>query len=499
MKRNKARLILSFFVSIVYLLCHSCQGERFNQEIEENLQLDSTVLGVSVVADSLVVPWELVWGPDNWIWVSEERGYITKVNPKTGEKRIVLKLPIGARPEGAQSMLVHPDQDKFPYVYIHYKQIKADSLRYNILERYTVQGDTLINPKVLLSFVSGKGHSGSRLAFHGKDCILWATGDQAHYEAPQDLSNPNGKVLRLDLEGKIPSDNPMPNSYVYAYGFRNMQGMVVTPDQRIYTSEHGDATEDEINLIRAGKNYGFPVIEGKSDNDVEIAFQKANGTIDPLISWTPTIAPAGLDYYDATNIPEWKNSLLLTMLKGQGLRVLKLNPQGDKIVKEELFLEKLYGRIRDICVSPEGDIYICTSNHDWNPMTSPAERDDRILRISKVDKATKTPLKANDLNPKVEGKAGEILYQKFCFSCHKDKGVGLENIYPALKNSAIVADNERLLHTVLNGAKNEEYAMPSFGFLSDKELFEIVNYLRTTINDSQESITIDEIAKARKK
>lgn len=492
-------MLVPLFLSAFYMLCHSCDNEKFSQEIDENIELDSTVLGVSIVADSLVVPWEIVWGPDNWIWVSEERGYITKVNPKTGEKRILLRLPIGPRPEGAQSMIVHPDQKNFPYIYIHYKRFKADSLRYNILERYTVQGDTLIDPKVLLEFVAGNGHTGSRLAFHGSNCLLWATGDQAQHEAPQDLNNPNGKVLRFDLDGKIPKDNPIPNSYVYAYGFRNMQGMVVTPGQKVYTSEHGDATEDEINLILPGKNYGFPIIEGKADNDIEVAFQSEHKTLDPLISWTPTIAPAGLDYYSSANIPEWNNSLLLTMLKGQGLRVLKLNHQGDKIMKEELYLEKVYGRIRDICVSPDGDIYICTSNHDWNPMTSPAERDDRILRISKVEKATKNPLKMNPLTPEVEAKSGEVLYQKFCFSCHKEKGKGLENIYPALKNSVVLADNKKLLNIVLNGATNEEYAMPSFAFLTDTELFEIIKYIKTSINDHKQSPTTKEIAKARKK
>lgn len=494
--KSKLRLLLPL---ILIICCHSCQNEKFSQEIDENIELDSTMLGVSVVADSLLVPWELVWGPDNSIWVSEERGHIIKVNPKTGEKKTVLRLPIGPRPEGAQSMIIHPDQKRYPYIYIHYKRFKADSLRYNTLARYTVQGDTLVHPKVLLEFVAGNSHTGSRLAFHGTNCILWATGDQAKYEAPQDLNNPNGKVLRFDLEGEIPTDNPIPNSLVYAYGFRNMQGMVVTPDQKIYTSEHGDATEDEINLIHPGKNYGFPVIEGKADNDVEVAFQKAHATLDPLISWTPTIAPAGLDYYHSHHIPEWNNSLLLTMLKGQGVRVLKLNDKGDKVIKEELFLEKIYGRIRDICVSPDGDVYICTSNHDWNPMTSPAERDDRILRISKVEKATKTPLKANPLEPEVKGEAGEVLYQKYCFSCHKEKGKGLENIYPALKNSTVLRENKKLLDIVLNGAMNKEYAMPSFAFLTDAELFEIINYLKTSVNDYKEHFTVEEITKSRNK
>ncbi|MDM1047895.1 PQQ-dependent sugar dehydrogenase [Sphingobacterium hotanense] len=497
MKTHLLWRVFALILSSGICACNGSQKERFSQPVEENIQLDSTILAVSIVADSLVVPWELVWGPDNWIWVSEERGHITKINPRTGDKKIVFRLPIGNRPEGAQAMLVHPDQKNFPYLYVHYKKIKEDSVRYNILERYTIEGDTLINPKVLLEFKAGRSHSGSRLAFYQNNSILWATGDQAKYDAPQDLASPDGKVLRLDLNGNIPTGNPFPNSYVYAYGFRNMQGMVVTPKDRIYTSEHGDATEDEINLIQIGRNYGFPIIEGKADNEIEIAFKNKHATVEPLISWTPTIAPAGMDYYDSDNIPEWKNSLLLTMLKGQGLRVLKLNDKGDTIVKEEMYLEKIFGRIRDICVSPEGDIYICTTNHDWNPMTSPSKRDDRILRISKVKKAVKNPLQANDLSQNVGATAGEVLYQQFCFSCHKGKGVGLKNIYPSLKNSQVILDKKRFLNLLLNGSKKGEYTMPNFRFLTDQQILEIVTYVRSSINNINDEITIQEIAKSR--
>src|SRR5690606_16567086 len=101
-----------------------------------------------------------------------------------------------------------------------------------------------------------RSHNGARLAFLGSEHVLWATGDQVEKEAPQDVNNINGKVLRFDLDGQIPEDNPIPGSYTYALGFRNMQGMIVTPKGVIYTSEHGDATEDEINRIVPGGNYG---------------------------------------------------------------------------------------------------------------------------------------------------------------------------------------------------------------------------------------------------
>ncbi|NGF56393.1 c-type cytochrome [Parapedobacter sp. SGR-10] len=493
-------LCCTLLISLLFAGCNPRVPHHFDQETEENIKLDSTVLGVSVVADSLIVPWELVWGPDDRIWVVEERGHIMRINPSTGEKRIILKLPIGARPEGAQALLVHPDQKRYPYVYVHYKKIKEDGKRYHILERYEYRRDTLLRPKVIMEQLAGKSHSGSRLAFHTPRRILWATGDQAIKGATQDPNSFHGKVLRMDLDGNIPDDNPTPGSYVYALGFRNMQGLVVTPKGQIYTSEHGDASDDEINRIVGNGNYGFPAIEGTVDNDIEREFALEHNTIAPLIAWTPTIAPAGLDYYSSMKIPEWNNALLLVMLKGQGLRVLNLNEEGDRIEKEEVFLEKMYGRIRAICVSPDGDVYISTSNHDWNPMTSPDRRDDRILRIAKVKEAVKAPIYGkNAADISAQPKTGEVLYQQYCMSCHKNKGKGLKGIYPALASSEVVKDSEELIRTLVNGKKSGDYAMPSFTFLADEDMVRVVNYVRTNFGNDYKEIDRTAVQEIREK
>lgn len=489
------------FVVLLATVMSACQSDNelaFHQEVEENIQLDTSMLGVSVIADSLIVPWELVWGPDDWIWATEERGTIMRINPRTGEQRVLLRLKIGKRPEGLQAMIVHPDLDKTPYVFVHYKRFNKDSLRYNVLERYVYKNGTLTDPKLIMEHVAGRGHTGSRLAWDGAERVLWATGDQARKETVQNLEEPYGKVLRMDLDGNIPGDNPIQGSYVYAWGFRNMQGMVVTPEGKIYISEHGDATEDEVNLVRPGGNYGFPDIEGVVDNDLEQAFAKKHGAIDPLLSWTPTIAPAGMDYYASNKIPEWNNALLLTMLKGQGLRILKLDEDGDEIVREEIFLEKRYGRIRDICVSPSGDVYIATSNHDWNPMTDPDTLDDRILRIARVESATKAPLVAKVVNQQSKVNLdGESLYQQYCFSCHKEKGKGLEGTYPALAGSSVVKDKSRFIEMVLAGKSGGDYGMPAFNFLKDQDLEKILNYVRRDLNKQPDVIAAQEIAARR--
>src|SRR5690606_10585346 len=169
--------------------------------------------------------------------------------------------------------------------------------------------------------------------------LLWATGDAQKKDSPQNIESLNGKVLRLNLDGSVPDDNPIKGSYVWAKGFRNMQGLVFSKRGYLYTSEHGDALEDEVNLIVREGNYGWPQIEGLHDTDKEKEFASANNAIEPLLSWTPTIAPAGLTFYGNKTIPEWENSLLLATLKARSLRVLKLNDEGTKIESEYIHLE----------------------------------------------------------------------------------------------------------------------------------------------------------------
>src|SRR5690606_17609261 len=254
-----------------------------------------------------------------------------------------------------------------------------------------------------------------------------ATGDAANYKNAQNDESLNGKILRLNIDGTVPENNPVEGSYVWAKGFRNMQGLVFSKRGFLYTSEHGDALEDEVNLIVKGGNYGWPNIEGIHDTEEEKKYAEKYNTTEPLLSWTPTIAPAGMTHYGSNNIPEWENSLLLTTLKARSLRVLKLNNDGTKILSENIFLENEYGRLRSVCVSPNGDIYVSTSNKDWNPYSKAVEFDDRILKISKASKITSERVSKGKLaseNNSIDNI--DQLYSIYCGSCHKDDGSGVE-------------------------------------------------------------------------
>lgn len=484
------------------IACTSTPTQHFSQPIDENLALDSTMLGISVIADNLDVPWEITWGPDNWIWITEQKGFVSRINPETGEKVALLNIEkdvwVRTTP-GLLGMVVHPNQKKFPYVFINYTT-ERDSQYFSRLVRYTYEPDTLINPKLLLEIPASGGHNGSRLALSGDNILLWATGDIAKKGYAQDSTNLNGKILRMDIDGGIPVDNPIKGSYVWAWGFRNIQGMVLTPDGKLYTSEHGDAIEDEVNLVLPLHNYGWQNIEGFHDQENEIAYAKEHHTTEPIQAWTPTIAPAGLDYYGSNEIPEWKNTLLLTTLKGKSLRVLKLSVDGKTIESDKVYLEKIYGRIRDLCVSPAGDVYISTSNRDWNTaMGPPKENDDKILRIARVLEAEKVPLTQNEFKVSATAKLnGDVLYQQFCESCHKSNGKGVGGTFPALAGSAIVNGGKPdLIKVVLNGISTEGEGMPSFKFLGDLEISKILTYIRGQWGNSASIIKEHEVLKYR--
>jgi glucose/arabinose dehydrogenase len=142
----------------------------------------------------------------------------------------------------------------------------------------------------------------------------------------------------------------------------------------LYSSEHGPSNDDEINIIEKGKNYGWPTVQGFCDGSGEQTFCTANNVREPVRNWTPTSAVSGLDYYNSDLIPQWKNSLLVATLKNTRLYQMKLDDTFTTITETNEFFTGSYGRMRDICVSPQGKVYICTSNGGNN---------DRIIEVTK--------------------------------------------------------------------------------------------------------------------
>ena len=339
---------------------------------------------VSALATNLNTIWELAWGPDNFIWMTERYGRISRVNPATGQVLPLLTLP-DVTPTGESGLLglvVRPANlptvPPFPtyWVFVVYNYTAAGSLKEKLV-RYTYTNGALSNPLVLLGNIDATtSHSGSRLLVLADGTLLMSTGDAQQQPQAQNTAALNGKILRLNLDGSIPASNPIAGSPVYTFGHRNPQGLVQLPNGRVYSSEHGPNNDDEINKIEAGRNYGWPNVEGYCDLPAELIFCAANNVREPLTTWTPTIAPAGLTYYDHPAIPGWRGSLLLAVLKSSKLTQLTLDATGLAIPSRTDFLTT-FGRLRAVCVSPDGKVYVGTSNRDGRGL--PAATDDRIL------------------------------------------------------------------------------------------------------------------------
>lgn len=477
------KYLLSFLLLIFSIFSLGFLPSKLTKSPLGNQFSDTTQ--TTVVTTNLTVPWEIAWGPDNKIWIAEQEGLISRIDPNTGKKELLLKLTDvwQLRTSGLLGMALHSDMKKFPYIFLNYT-IEKDDKKQTRLVRYTWKNDTLILPKVLMEIPAALGHNGSRITVH-KGLVYWATGDALSMVDSQNPLTPNGKILRMHIDGTVPKDNPIQGNPVWAWGFRNIQGMAFSSSGQLYTSEHGDTNDDEVNLILKNRNYGWPTVQGFAESDAESAFKKLNNTVDPLLAWTPTIGPAGLDYYSSSKIPELINSLLLVSLKGKSLRSLKLDSEGKSIIEQQVYFENKFGRIRDLCVSPAGDIYLATSNRDWNPVAGfPKPEDDRIIKISGLSKSDPQNL-LSSLPP---GSKGETLYLQYCASCHKENGMGLKGVFPSLQNSqTIVLNPKDLIKKVLMGSKGPaiidgvkyDAAMPAFAFMKDEDLLDILTYIRS--------------------
>jgi glucose/arabinose dehydrogenase len=345
-----------------------------------------TEFNTRVVTKNLKTPWEILWGPDNFIWMTERYGRVSRVNPETGEvlPLITISSVFENGERGLLGMALHPDFINNPYVYVVYDHGTTNETTKIRVERYKYTGNSLIEPFILIDDIQGWwNHNGSRLWITNDMKIFITMGDAANSPSAQNMSILNGKILRLNLDGSIPSDNPFPNSPIWSFGHRNPQGFVIA-NGIIYSSEHGANTDDEINIILKGRNYGWPNIEGYCDESSETEFCQANNVVEPILSLTPTstLAVAGLDYYPFNIISDFEHSLLLANLKASRLVRLKLDETGTKIISQKEYFVNQYGRLRDICVSPDGRVFFSTSNRDGRG--SPAADDDKIIEIKAV-------------------------------------------------------------------------------------------------------------------
>ncbi|HYJ69951.1 MAG TPA: PQQ-dependent sugar dehydrogenase [Nocardioidaceae bacterium] len=313
------------------------------------------------IATGFTSPWDIAFLPDGDALVSErDTGLIKRVTPD-GEVTTVGELPeVAPSSEGGLlGLTVHPDFETEPYVYAY---LSTDSD--NRLVRMRWDGERLGDPEVLLDDNPvGEIHDGGRLAFGPDGKLYVTTGETGNDELSQDLDSNGGKILRLEPDGDIPPDNPFPDSPVWSYGHRNVEGLAFDDSHRLWASEFGDSTWDELNLIEPGDNYGWPLREGDEGESCDC--------IDPVEQWsTDDASPSGLAYADG--------ALWMAALAGQ--RLWRIDIDGDHTIGEPNdYFTGEYGRLRAIAAAPDGSLWLATSNTDGRG--DPASDDDRILRI----------------------------------------------------------------------------------------------------------------------
>jgi aldose sugar dehydrogenase len=349
-------------------------------------------LKTRTIATGLDTPWEIIWGPDNHIWVTERFGRISRINPTTGV--ITPLLTISEVRENGEGGLLGMALDtvglnNLPNVYVAYDYTAANGNYREKIVSYQYNGTTLINPTIILDNIAAANiHNGCRLVISPDRKLFISTGDAATVSTSQNTASLNGKILRVNLNGTIPADNPIKDSPVWSWGHRNAQGLVYsTVFNQMYSSEHGQNIEDELNIIQKARNYGWVTVEGACNLAAEQTFCRDSNIVEPIAGWSPPLGVAGIDFYSHNLIPEWKNSILMASLRGARLTVIKLNANGLQAVSKTDFYTNTYGRLRDVCISPDGKVYLAVSNKDTRGLPQPD--DDKIIEISAATSAVK--------------------------------------------------------------------------------------------------------------
>lgn len=342
---------------------------------QNNITVGTTTVEVDTIYTGLDIPWEIIYGPDGFIWTTERKGIISRIDPVAKTKTVILNIVSSVyqnSESGLLGMALHPDFANTPEVFIAYTYGSFSNIKEKVV-KYTYNGTSLVNEVVLIDNIIGNTtHNGSRIAILPDNTLLFSTGDAQNQALPQDVNELNGKVLRINLDGSIPVDNPFAGNPVYTFGHRNVQGILQHPNGKVYVSEHGASTDDEFQILEASRNYGWPNVEGFCDPGGEETFCNANNVMEPLVAWTPTNAPSDMVYYENPVFPEFDGRVLMSVLKDKRIIAIQLNATGTTIVDEDHYLINQFGRLRDICVGPEMEIYLATNGASWsntNPNT----------------------------------------------------------------------------------------------------------------------------------
>ncbi len=317
---------------------------------------------LSDVATGLDVPWGVAFAPDGRVFVNEREGRVLELSPN-GSRQVVHEFAVDATGEaGLLGLAASPSfaSDGWLYAYL---TTSAD----NRVVRFRPGGP--VEP-ILTGIPKAAYHDGGIIAFAPDGMLFIGTGDARVEDRAQDLNSLAGKILRVQADGRVPADNPFPGSPVWSFGHRNVQGLAWSASGQLYATDFGPDRDDEINLIRAGGNYGWPVVTGEAGRD---------GFIDPIFVRQPSEASwSQLALLLNSSLSQWDGDLFAAGLRGQRLWRMRLGADGG-VVESEVLLVRQLGRLRGAKQAPDGSLWLWTSNRDGRG--DPRAGDDRIVRF----------------------------------------------------------------------------------------------------------------------
>ncbi|MDD9998513.1 MAG: PQQ-dependent sugar dehydrogenase [Rhodospirillaceae bacterium] len=337
---------------------------------------------IETVAENLELPWSLALLPDGSMLVAERPGRLRII--LNGE---LLEASIAGVPDvyfagqgGLFDVVPDPDFESNQTIYLSYSHGDRDANATRIL-RAVLDGNELRYQEVIFTvepYKRGALHFGGRITFLPDSSLLMPTGDGFTYrEDAQKLDTLLGKIVRIHRDGSVPNDNPFAGRddarpEIWTYGHRNPQAILFDPvSGNVYAHEHGPRGGDELNLIEPGRNYGWPAITyGRDYNYASITpYTDYPGMEQPLVDWTPSIAPAGMTIYRGDLFPDWRGDLFVAALVERAIR--RLDMENGQVVGQELLFSELDERMRDVRVGPEGALYLLTDSTDG-----------RVLRVT---------------------------------------------------------------------------------------------------------------------
>jgi aldose sugar dehydrogenase len=356
-----AAVVIASSVAVIAAACAQAQQPAAAWKIE-------------TVKTGLERPWSINFAPDGRLfYTTRYTGELQALNVKTGAvQRFQTKLR-DLRPEGEGGMMgleFAPDFEKSNRVFVCYSYWKGGSEsstnRRNRVSSFVIKGNALEEDKTLLDDMLGwSNHNGCRVVLSPDNTKLFVTmGDAAAFppgpQKAQDLNSKAGKTYRINLDGSVPGDNPFANSPVWSLGHRNAQGLAFHPTTgALWSTEHGPDVKDELNVIKKGKNYGWPNCQGTKAESSGCSVQNYEAAVK---SYNPdnTVAMSDMTFYTGNAFSDWKNDLFFVTLKTG--RVYRLELNGEQIAREQILVDGDYGRLRDITVGSDGFLYISTDS-----------------------------------------------------------------------------------------------------------------------------------------